>query len=458
MRESGACDATTTRSPFSAADANVARSHSICVSPIPPPQGFKRARYAASGRFSVGTLESRVSGNVVSFLDERLAASLRLRPDRRPPRVQLCGVQHDESPPARELSGEVTQLRRRGFRARDERRLPAVQNLQSAFPAFDVQVVVPEAVRDWNSASHHLIDHPCHEPQIRFVSFSHLYRRLFRSSRNERGDVVVVHAVDQVAQVDDARHRLPRFWPREVPHRLADAIRRRAEPFHPPRFVRTLVVLSIRVLRVREQPDREQGLRAHHVDARRGPEVVDPRERRADGQTDPRARGAPRRRRAGRDPRASAEAGRGPQHPARRVREWSRDAVKETPVVSHGGVPRFSSTSASKATTRWSLETPFADVVTARRAPALRGTLLDPTAMRAFAHPPRCSPRARPESRVASPPRPRERAARASPSRRARPRRTRVAPRPRERPDATSTRLGRTRASTPWTATSPTPC
>ena len=33
------------------------------------------------------------------------------------------------------------------------------------------------------------------------------------------------------------------------------------------------------------------------------------------------------------------------------------------------------------------LRNALADVVTARRAPALRGTLLDPTAMRAFAHP-----------------------------------------------------------------------
>ena len=60
--------------------------------------------------------------------------------------------------------------------------------------------------------------------------------------------------------------------------------------------------------------------------------------------------------------------------------------MKETPGVSDGCTTIFVDVGVESHDTVVSGNA-LADVVTARRAPALRGTLLDPTAMRAFAHP-----------------------------------------------------------------------
>ena len=123
--------------------------------------------------------------------------------------------------------------------------------------------MVTDAVVHGGGGADAALDDGAHHRQVG-AGFIREVRRDRRGSRgNERGDVVVVVSVDEIAEVHHARHLFA--LASKVGQRLRESVGGRAEALDAPGLRRALVVVLVRVLRVGEEPDREQRLGAHHL-------------------------------------------------------------------------------------------------------------------------------------------------------------------------------------------------
>ena len=140
---------------------------------------------------------------------------------------------------------------------------------EEALVAGQVEIVVAEAVVD-GDGPRALAKDARHALEIGAVTLGHVFGDRAATRGHFGAHVVVVDAVDEVAEVDDARHGLRLALERGEGVRQAHG--GGAEVFHAAGLVGTLVVVLVRVLRVREQADGEQGLGAHHLHPRGGPD------------------------------------------------------------------------------------------------------------------------------------------------------------------------------------------